>query len=61
MPTLTNRQPQPARRRGLRRRDRRGSSVVEFALVAPVFFLLMIGIIEVGRALMVQQVLMLLQ
>lgn len=57
MPTLTNRQPQPARRRGLRRRDRKGSSVVEFALVAPVFFLLMIGIIEVGRALMVQQVL----
>lgn len=45
--------------RGFRRRqhERRGASVVEFALVAPVFFMLMIGIIEVGRALMIQQVL----
>jgi len=30
---------------------------VEFAIVAPVFFLLVIGMIEVGRAMMVQQVL----
>lgn len=44
-------------RRSLRCRDRKGSSVVEFAIVAPVFFMLLIGIIEVGRALMVQQVL----
>lgn len=47
----------PERRRFSRRRDRKGASVVEFALVAPVFFMLLIGIIEVGRALMVQQVL----
>jgi Flp pilus assembly protein TadG len=32
-------------------------AAVEFAIVAPIFFLLVMGIIEVGRALMVQQVL----
>lgn len=37
--------------------DRRGAAVVEFAIVAPVFFLLVIGLVEFGRALMVQQVL----
>jgi Flp pilus assembly protein TadG len=31
--------------------------VAEFAIVAPVFFLMIIGFIEFGRALMVQQVL----
>ncbi len=36
---------------------RRAAAAVEFALIAPVFFLLVIGMIEVGRALMVQQVL----
>lgn len=36
---------------------RRGVAVVEFAIVAPVFFLMVIGFIEFGRALMVQQVL----
>jgi Flp pilus assembly protein TadG len=30
---------------------------VEFAIVAPVFFMLILGIIEIGRAMMVQQVL----
>jgi Flp pilus assembly protein TadG len=30
---------------------------VEFAIVAPLFFLLVVGLIEFGRALMVQQVL----
>jgi Flp pilus assembly protein TadG len=39
------------------RRARRGAAAVEFAIVAPVFILLVIGIIEIGRALMVQQVL----
>lgn len=37
--------------------ERRGASAVEFAIVAPLFFLLVIGLIEFGRALMVQQVL----
>ncbi len=34
----------------LRRRDRtRGQSLVEFALVVPIFFLLLFGFIDVGR------------
>ncbi len=36
---------------------RRGAAATEFAIVAPVFFLMVIGFIEFGRALMVQQVL----
>ncbi len=36
---------------------RRGVAAVEFAIVAPLFFLLIIGIIEISRAMMVQQVL----
>lgn len=36
---------------------RRGAAAAEFAIVAPVFFLMVIGFIEFGRALMVQQVL----
>src|SRR5688572_173250 len=39
------------------RRLRRGAAVTEFAIVAPLFFMLIIGFIEFGRALMVQQVL----
>jgi Flp pilus assembly protein TadG len=36
---------------------RRGAAATEFAIVAPVFFLMVVGFIEFGRALMVQQVL----
>lgn len=36
---------------------RRGAAAAEFAIVAPVFFLMVIGFLEFGRALMVQQVL----
>jgi Flp pilus assembly protein TadG len=43
--------------RRIRRRSRRGAAVTEFAVVAPVFFLMVIGFLEFGRALMVQQVL----
>jgi Flp pilus assembly protein TadG len=39
------------------RRSRRGAAVTEFAVVAPVFFLMVVGFLEFGRALMVQQVL----
>jgi Flp pilus assembly protein TadG len=39
------------------RRTRRGAAVTEFAVVAPVFFLMVVGFLEFGRALMVQQVL----
>jgi Flp pilus assembly protein TadG len=35
----------------------RGVAATEFAIVAPVFFMMIIGFIEFGRALMVQQVL----
>ena len=36
------------------RRNRRGAAVVEFAIVAPLFFLMIFGMIEFGRAIMVQ-------
>ena len=36
---------------------RRGAVIVEFALVAPVFLILITGIIELGRAIVVQQLL----
>lgn len=39
------------------RRHRRGAALVEFALVAPVFLLLIVGSIEFGRAIMVQEAL----
>lgn len=39
------------------RQGRTGAAIVEFAIVAPLFFLLVLGCIELGRALMVQQVL----
>jgi Flp pilus assembly protein TadG len=38
-------------------KQRLGAAATEFAIVAPVFFLMIIGFIEFGRALMVQQVL----
>jgi len=38
------------------RRNRRGAAVVEFAFVSPVLFLLIFGMIEYGRMVMVQQV-----
>lgn len=41
---------------GIRRTQRLGAAIVEFAVVAPIFFLFMMGIIEYGRMVMVQQV-----
>jgi Flp pilus assembly protein TadG len=38
------------------RKKRRGTAVVEFAIVAPLFFLLVFGMIEYGRMVMVQQI-----
>jgi Flp pilus assembly protein TadG len=51
--------PQPERAcHGVSRsRRRRGAAMVEFALVAPVFFLVVLGMVEFGRMIMVQQVL----
>ena len=39
------------------RHERTGAATVEFALVAPFFFLLILGIFEVGRGLMVRHLL----
>ena len=39
------------------KRQRRGAAVVEFAIVAPLFVLLIFGMVEYGRMVMVQQVL----
>lgn len=36
---------------------RRAASAVEFAIVAPIFFMVVLGIIEFGRMSMVQQIL----
>jgi Flp pilus assembly protein TadG len=38
------------------RKNRKGAAAVEFAVVAPVFFLLVFGMIEFGRMVMVQQI-----
>ena len=46
-----------ARRGSVSHAGRRGAAATEFAIVAPVFLLMIIGIVELGRALMVQQVL----
>ena len=42
--------------RGTSRMKRRGASAVEFAVVAPVLFLMIFGMIEYGRLIMVQQI-----
>ena len=41
---------------GMCRRRRRGAAAVEFAIVAPLFFMLVLGMIEIGRMVMVQQI-----
>ena len=46
------RNPQAIRQRN---RDRKGAAVVEFAVVAPVLIMLLLGMIECGRMIMVQQ------
>jgi Flp pilus assembly protein TadG len=39
------------------RRNRRGAAAVEFAIVGSVFVIIVFGMIEIGRVLMVQQIL----
>lgn len=39
------------------RKQRLGAAAVEFAVVAPVFFVMVFGMIEFGRMVMVQQIL----
>ncbi len=54
---LTRSEKTAGTRAGRRRLSRFGVAATEFAVVAPLFFLLVIGMIELGRGLMVQQVL----
>lgn len=42
---------------GRKARARRGTATVEFAIVAPLFLLFLMGIVEMGRVMMVQNVL----
>ena len=42
-------------RRRMRCNQRRGAAAVEFAVVAPVFFLVVLGVIEFTRAMMVEE------
>ena len=46
--------PSPARSR---KTPRRGAAAVEFALVAPLLFMLFLGFVDVGRAIMVKNLL----
>lgn len=39
----------------MRKANRRGAALVEFALVAPIFLACVVGSIEIGRAIMVQE------
>ncbi len=54
LPPATDKLERPCR---LFRRNRRATAAVEFAVVAPVFLLLVFGMIEYGRMVMVYQVL----
>src|ERR687889_627151 len=40
--------------RGIRRRPPSGQALVEFALVAPIFFLLVFGVIQIGLVMAAQ-------
>lgn len=55
--TLPRRTPQTVRSRAWSGRGRRGAAVIEFAIVAPIFFLMAFGMIEFGRMVMVHQLL----
>jgi len=45
------------RSRNRNRSDRRGAAIVETAVVLPIFFMIVLGIVEFGRAMMVAQLL----
>jgi Flp pilus assembly protein TadG len=47
----------PRTSRHSRTKQRRGAAAVEFAMILPVFFTLVMGMIEVGRGIMVSQIL----
>ena len=47
----------PGRLAGALSRTRRGAVIVELAIIAPVLIAMMLGMIELGRAIMVRQTL----
>jgi len=47
----------PLRVASMRKSDRSGTTMVEFAVVAPVFFIMVMGLFEFSRALMIQSML----
>ena len=51
MAPAPERRPRPRGRLGALHRDQRGTALVEFALLAPLLFLLLFGIVDFGRAL----------
>lgn len=51
---FSQRSPRPCR---FARRRRRGTAAVEFAVIAPLFFLLIFTVFEIGQMVMVQQIL----
>ena len=55
-PRIQNNRRHAARKTMVNRKSRRGAAAIEFAVVAPVFFLLVLSLIEFGRMMMVQQV-----
>lgn len=57
METCKLRQPSNVRRRGGRPLGRTGASAVEFAFVAPLMIMLTMGMLDVGRMVMVKQLL----
>lgn len=54
---LTRKHPKVNSSHRSHRKNRRAAAAVEFAVVAPLFFLFVFGMIEFGRMVMVQQVL----
>ena len=50
-------EPPSGPRSGLGRRPRRGTSALEFAMVGSIFFLVVMGLFEFGRAFMVMELL----
>ncbi len=44
------------RLRNRKQTERRGAAIVEFAVIAPLLFFLIFGMIEFGRVIMVMQV-----
>lgn len=56
MPKFKNIRRHPETKRSAASKPRRGAAMIEFALVLPMLLLLILGIIEMGRVMMLHQV-----